>query len=544
MPTMLRPARCPTIARRSRPSIHPAPRKVLLGCYSIQDPYTTLGVCTSADEHAVKKAFRQQALKCHPDVSKAPVAEVQFVKLTEAYDFIIKKLRGGDLPDHFSSQSSGEGSWDFHDWYWQFRIKRSWANQTRRSSSASASPNTASCTSDPSEEEEEGREGGCHEQQQQPHFEHGFNKPESKQHLNSQLAGLKKRAAARASRVTPADSVTESKAELSHPSHPQPSKPPFSTSDPSDFHNHHETATASASRVPSTDSATKSEAELSQPSHSQPSKPPFSASDPSDFHNHHDTAAARASRVSSTESATKSEAELSQPSHPQPPKPPSSASDQSDFHNHHGASKQHSPSCPTSPPFTASHHHQAATGPTFTRPASLEASHLNQAATSLPLSHAQTAKPLSAHTATPSHVFDDMWGRQGQEHDAFHNRHTYGLDTGAPAQHEVEKTCNTPIQHEVDSADECAAAGSSAGHGSGTGASAQHEVGSTCNTLNQHEVDNADECAAEGSSAGHGFAGGQFQKPKFVASQERRETVMHQLAGLKRKARFTASTRV
>ena len=51
----------------------------------------------------------------------------------EAYDFLLGKLRGGH------GESSQSGGWEWHDWYWNFRISRTW-NRQQRESSASPPP--------------------------------------------------------------------------------------------------------------------------------------------------------------------------------------------------------------------------------------------------------------------------------------------------------------------------------------------------------------------------------------------------------------------
>ena len=53
-----------------------------------QDLYEILGVSRDATEEEIKKAFRRQARKLHPDVNKAPNAEEQFKELNEAYDVL------------------------------------------------------------------------------------------------------------------------------------------------------------------------------------------------------------------------------------------------------------------------------------------------------------------------------------------------------------------------------------------------------------------------------------------------------------------------
>jgi len=50
-----------------------------------RDYYEVLGVARDADERAIKDAFRQLALRYHPDRNKEPDAEERFKEIAEAY---------------------------------------------------------------------------------------------------------------------------------------------------------------------------------------------------------------------------------------------------------------------------------------------------------------------------------------------------------------------------------------------------------------------------------------------------------------------------
>jgi DnaJ-class molecular chaperone len=50
-----------------------------------KDYYQILEINRDADKDTIKKAYRQLALKYHPDVNDAPDAEEKFKELTEAY---------------------------------------------------------------------------------------------------------------------------------------------------------------------------------------------------------------------------------------------------------------------------------------------------------------------------------------------------------------------------------------------------------------------------------------------------------------------------
>nr|XP_043617018.1 chaperone protein dnaJ 8, chloroplastic [Erigeron canadensis] len=58
------------------------------------DPYKTLSIHPGASESEVRKAFRQLALKYHPDVCRGSNCGVQFHQINEAYDMVMNNLRG------------------------------------------------------------------------------------------------------------------------------------------------------------------------------------------------------------------------------------------------------------------------------------------------------------------------------------------------------------------------------------------------------------------------------------------------------------------
>lgn len=51
-----------------------------------KDYYKILGIPKGATTEAIKKAYRQLALKYHPDKNKSPGAEERFKEVAEAYE--------------------------------------------------------------------------------------------------------------------------------------------------------------------------------------------------------------------------------------------------------------------------------------------------------------------------------------------------------------------------------------------------------------------------------------------------------------------------
>ena len=87
-----------------------------------KDLYEVLGVSRDASEDEIKKAFRRQARKLHPDVNKAENAEEQFKELNEAYDVLSdanKRAaydRFGTIPGASGGSGFGGNSYvDFDD---------------------------------------------------------------------------------------------------------------------------------------------------------------------------------------------------------------------------------------------------------------------------------------------------------------------------------------------------------------------------------------------------------------------------------------------
>lgn len=152
---------CSSLQRRHYQAGNRAPRSpsASVSCKSLC-PYSALGVSATAGEQEIKRAYRKLALQYHPDISKAPDADRKFLSIQEAYELLTgrsNRTRGDG--------SAGKDGWDFHDWYWDFQMKRRWDSQHTTKASTSQA--------------------------------RGYKEPEHQSTLRSQLAGLRHRAAIR-----------------------------------------------------------------------------------------------------------------------------------------------------------------------------------------------------------------------------------------------------------------------------------------------------------------------------------------------------------
>lgn len=88
---------------------------------SKQDYYETLGIDKGSSQEDIKKAFRSNARKYHPDVNKAPDAEDKFKQLGEAYEVLSDPERRAmyDRYGHEGLSASGyqgfSGGFEFGD---------------------------------------------------------------------------------------------------------------------------------------------------------------------------------------------------------------------------------------------------------------------------------------------------------------------------------------------------------------------------------------------------------------------------------------------
>lgn len=68
-----------------------------------KDYYSVLGIQKGASDDEIKKAYRKQALKYHPDKNKSPGAEEKFKEIAEAYD-VLSDPKKKDIYDRFGEE--------------------------------------------------------------------------------------------------------------------------------------------------------------------------------------------------------------------------------------------------------------------------------------------------------------------------------------------------------------------------------------------------------------------------------------------------------
>jgi Mg2+ and Co2+ transporter CorA len=56
---------------------------------TIHEYYQVLGLKSDSSIEEIKKAYRKKARECHPDINPAPDAKDLFIRLTEAYEFLV-----------------------------------------------------------------------------------------------------------------------------------------------------------------------------------------------------------------------------------------------------------------------------------------------------------------------------------------------------------------------------------------------------------------------------------------------------------------------
>lgn len=70
-----------------------------------KDYYRVLGIPAGASDDQVRKAYRKQALRYHPDKNKSPEAEDKFKEIAEAYD-VLSDAKKKDIYDRFGEEGN------------------------------------------------------------------------------------------------------------------------------------------------------------------------------------------------------------------------------------------------------------------------------------------------------------------------------------------------------------------------------------------------------------------------------------------------------
>lgn len=76
-----------------------------------KDYYQTLGLARGASDDEIKRAYRRQALRYHPDKNKEPGAEEKFKEIAEAYD-VLSDPRKREIFDRYGEEGTrARGRW-------------------------------------------------------------------------------------------------------------------------------------------------------------------------------------------------------------------------------------------------------------------------------------------------------------------------------------------------------------------------------------------------------------------------------------------------
>ncbi|KAI6057498.1 DnaJ-like protein subfamily B member 4-like protein [Aix galericulata] len=73
-----------------------------------KDYYRTLGLARGASDEEVKRAYRRQALRFHPDKNKEPGAEERFKEVAEAYD-VLSDPKKREIFDKYGEEGEPRG---------------------------------------------------------------------------------------------------------------------------------------------------------------------------------------------------------------------------------------------------------------------------------------------------------------------------------------------------------------------------------------------------------------------------------------------------
>ena len=101
----------------------------------MRDPYSVLGISSSASDDEVKRAYRELARKYHPDNYQnnplADLAEEKMKEINEAYDTITRQRSGGGSRQMLTQEATTKNA----EWYFLMGAvcyRRGWLDEARQ----------------------------------------------------------------------------------------------------------------------------------------------------------------------------------------------------------------------------------------------------------------------------------------------------------------------------------------------------------------------------------------------------------------------------
>lgn len=82
----------------------------------MKDYYKILDLGRNATDTDIKKAYRNLAMKWHPDLNSNPSAHAKFIEINEAYEILISTLKRKEYDKIFSESNQNETSTIFRTW--------------------------------------------------------------------------------------------------------------------------------------------------------------------------------------------------------------------------------------------------------------------------------------------------------------------------------------------------------------------------------------------------------------------------------------------
>lgn len=82
----------------------------------MKDYYKILDLRRNATDTDIKKAYRNLAMKWHPDINNSPSAHSKFIEINEAYEILISSLKRKEYDKILSERDQNETSTTFRTW--------------------------------------------------------------------------------------------------------------------------------------------------------------------------------------------------------------------------------------------------------------------------------------------------------------------------------------------------------------------------------------------------------------------------------------------